>query len=156
MALEWITWFVVSFIALLIVLMQGGLEGCLTAGLLALALSTVVAWLPFPFYVQAVLFILLIAIVFVGLKRWEASSRSPLMSDWGSIKERSVIEPGAAKASVASDFSSEDIGAQLRVIWQGQSWAARCSAAPCQLIRGEEVEVMSRDGTFLVVKPVQK
>ena len=156
LVVEWITWFVISFIALVLVLIQGGLEGCLTAGLLALAVSTVVAWLPFPFYVQVVLLVLLISIIFVGLKRWEVSSRSPLMSDWGSVKERSVSEAGTARASVVSDFSSEDIGVQLRVIWQGQSWAAKCSAAPCQLICGEEVEVVSRDGTLLVVKPLQK
>ena len=67
-----------------------------------------------------------------------------------------MSEVGADKASVVDDFSSEDIGAQLRVIWQGQSWAAKCSAAPCQLCRGEYVEVLSRDGTFLIVKPVSK
>ena len=154
--MAWITWFLISFIALLLVLIQGGLEGCLTAGLLALAVSSVVAWLPFPFYFQAILFVLLIAIVFIGLKKWESSSKSPLVSGWGRIKENSESEIGVSKASVVSDFSSEDIGAQLRVIWQGQSWAARCSAAPFQLCRGEEVEVVSRDGTFLVVKPIRK
>ena len=154
--MAWITWFLISFIALLLVLIQGGLEGCLTAGLLALAVSSVVAWLPFPFYFQAILFVILIAIVFVGLKKWESSSKSPLVSGWGRIKEKSESDIGVSIASVVSDFSSEDIGAQLRVIWQGQSWAARCSAATFQLCRGEEVEVVSRDGTFLVVKPIRK
>ena len=154
--MEWITWFVISFIALLLTLIQGGLEGCLTAGLLALAVSSVVAWLPFPFYIQAILFVLLIALIFVGLKKWEASSKSPLVSGWGRVKEQAMSEVGADKASVVGDFSSEDIGGQLRVIWQGQSWAAKCSTAPCQLCRGEYVEVLSRDGTFLVVKPIRK
>ena len=154
--MEWITWFVISFIALLLVLIQGGLEGCLTAGLLSLAVSSVVAWLPFPFYIQVILFILLIALIFVGLKKWEASSKSPLVSGWGRGKEQAMSEVGADKASVVDDFSSEDIGGQLRVIWQGQSWAAKCSAAPCQLCRGEYVEVLSRDGTFLVIKPISK
>ena len=154
--MEWITWFVISFIVLLLVLINGGFEGCLTAGLLALAVSSVVAWVPFPFYAQAALFVVLIVVIFVGLKRWESSSRNPLTSEWGSIDKLSMSEAGSAKASVVSDFSSEDPGAQLRVIWQGQSWAAKCSAAPCQLCRGEYVEVLSRDGTFLVVKPVSK
>lgn len=152
--MEWITWFVISFIILILVLINGGLEGCLTAGLLALAVSSVVVWLPFPFYVQATLFVLLIAIIFVALKRWEASSRNPLASEWGSIKKRSMGEAGTAKASVVSDFSSEDPGAQLRVVWQGQSWAAKCSTTPCQLSRGVDVEVIGRDGTSLVVKPI--
>lgn len=154
--MEWITWFLISFIALLLVLIQGGPEGCLTAGLLALAVSSLVAWLPFPFYFQAILFVLLIALVFVVLKKWESSSQSPLVSGWGWVKEQSEGEIGSSIASVVSDFSSEDIGAQLRVIWQGQSWAARCSVSPFQLCRGEEVEVVSRDGTFLVVKPIRK
>ena len=154
--MEWITWFVISFIALLLILIQGGLEGCLTAGLLALAVSSVVAWLPFPFYIQVILFTLLIALIFLALKRWEASSKSPLVSSWGRVKEQPMSEVGADMASVLGDFSSEDIGGQLRVIWQGQSWAAKCSAAPCQLCRGEYVEVLSRDGTFLVVKPIRK
>ncbi len=154
--MELITWFLISFIALLLVLIQSGLEGCLTAGLLALAVSSVVAWLPFPFYFQAILFVLLIALIFVGLKKWESSSKSPLVSGWGWLKEQSVSDVGDSKASVVSDFSSEDIGAQLRVIWQGQSWAARCSAAPCHLCRGDEVEVVSRNGTFLVVRPIHK
>ena len=154
--MEWITWFLISFIALLLVLIQGGLEGCLTAGLLALAVSSVVAWLPFPFYVQAILFVLLIALIFVGLKKWEVSSKSPLASGWGRVKEQPVSEVGADTASVVCDFSSEDIEAQLRVIWQGQSWAAKCFAAPCQLCRGEYVEVLSREGTFLLVKPIPK
>ena len=152
--MEWIAWFLISFIFLVLVLINGGLEGCLTAGLLALAVSSVVAWLPFPFYVQATLFVLLIAIIFVALKRWEASSGNPLASEWGSIKNRSMGEAGTAKASVVSDFSSADPGAQLRVIWQGQSWAAKCSTTPCQLSRGVDVEVIGRDGTSLVVKPV--
>ena len=154
--MEWITWFVISFIALLLVLIHGGLEGCLTAGLLALAVSSVVAWLPFPFYIQIILFVLLIALIFVGLKKWEASAKSPLVSGWGRVKEQPMSEVGADKASVVGDFSSEAVGAQLRVIWQGQSWAAKCSTAPCQLCRGEYVEVLSRDGTFLVVKPIRK
>ena len=154
--MEWITWFVISFIALLLVLIHGGLEGCLTAGLLALAVSSVVAWFPFPFYIQIILFVLLIALIFVGLKKWEASAKSPLVSGWGRVKEQPMSELGADKASVVGDFSSETIGAQLRVIWQGQSWAAKCSTAPCQLCRGEYVEVLSRDGTFLVVKPIRK
>ena len=154
--MEWITWFLISFIALLLVLIQGGLEGCLTAGLLALAVSSLVAWLPFPFYFQAILFVLLIALVFVGLKKWESSSKSPLVSGWGWVKEQSEGEIGSSIASVVSDFSSEETGAQLRVIWQGQSWAARCSVSPFRLCRGEEVEVVSRDGTFLVVKPIRK
>ena len=104
--MEWITWFVISFIALLLTLIQGGLEGCLTAGLLALAVSSVVAWLPFPFYIQAILFVLLIALIFVGLKKWEASSKSPLVSGWGRVKERPMSEVGADKASVVDDFSA--------------------------------------------------
>ena len=63
-------------------------------------------------------------------------------------------EAGTAKASVVSDFSSEDPGGQLRVIWQGQSWAAKCSTTPCQLSRGVDVEVIGRDGTSLLVKPI--
>lgn len=151
--MNWITWFVISFIILILVLINGGLEGCLTAGLLALAVSSVVAWLPFPFYVQAALFVLFKVIIFVALKRWEASSGNPLTSEWGSIKEMSISEAGAAKASVVSDFSSENPGAQLRVIWQGQSWAAICSTTPCQLSRGVDVDVIGRDGTSLVVMP---
>ena len=154
--MEWITWFLISFIALLLVLIQGGLEGCLTAGLLALAVSSVVAWLPFPFYVQAILFVLLIVLIFIGLKKWEVSSKSPLVSGWGRVKEQPMSAVGADKASVVCDFSSEDIGAQLRVSWQGQSWAAKCSAASCQLCRGEFVEVLSREGTYLLVKPFSK
>jgi len=154
--MEWITWFVISFIILILVLINGGLEGCLTAGLLALAVSSVVAWVPFPFYVQAALFVLSMAIIFVGIKRWEMSSGNPLASEWGSMKKRSVSEAGAAKASVLSDFSSEQPGAQLRVIWQGQSWAATCSTTPCQLCRGVDVEVVGRDGTSLVVQPISK
>ena len=152
--MEWITWFVISFIVLLLVLINGGFEGCLTAGLLALAVASVVAWVPFPFYVQAALFVVLIVIIFVGLKRWESSSRNPLTSEWGSIDKLSMSEAGSAKASVVSAFSSEDPGAQLRVIWQGQSWAAKCSTTPCQLCRGVEVEVVGRDGTSLIVRDV--
>ena len=152
--MEWITWFVISFIVLLLVLINGGFEGCLTAGLLALAVSSVVAWVPFPFYVQAALFVVLIVVIFVGLKRWESSSRNPLASEWGSIDKLSMSEAGSAKASVVSDFSSEDPGAQLRVIWQGQSWAAKCSTTPCQLCRGVEVEVVGRDGTSLIVRNI--
>ena len=152
--MEWIAWFVISFIVLILVLINGGLEGCLTAGLLALAVSSVVAWLPFPFYVQATLFVLLIAIIFVALKRWEASSGNPLASEWGSIKKRSMGEAGLSKASVVNNFSSEDPGAQLRVIWQGQSWAAKCSTTPCQLCSGVEVEVVGRDGTSLIVRAI--
>lgn len=152
--MEWITWFVVSFIALVIVLIQGGMEGCLTAGLLAIAISSVIAWLPFPFYVQVAFFIFLMLIIFVGLKRWEASSINPLVSGWGAIKE----EPNhgdvvGGNASVMSDFSSDDVNAELRVLWQGQSWAAKCVVTPCQLYRGQDVEVLSREGTCLKVRP---
>ncbi|ABM77030.1 NfeD family protein [Prochlorococcus marinus] len=153
--MAWASCFLFSFFILILVLVQEGIEGFLTACLLALAVSSVVAWLPLPFYIQVFILAGLSALLLLGLKKWERGSKSPLISRWNALRQNSEKDVSRGElALVLEGFSSSRPGAQLRVNWDGQSWSARCLSSSREFLRGERVEVVGREGTCLIVAPL--
>ncbi|MCP9928669.1 NfeD family protein [Cyanobium sp. CH-040] len=140
MAVAALIWLGVGLTLLLLEGLGAEFEGLLAGALAALAVSLTIALLPLPPAGQLLLFALLTGGLLLGLQRWSQRRR-----------ERAIPLPHAAdQAQVLSGFEADGEG---RVLWQGQSWAATNLEPGRQLLPGQAVMVMGREGTHLQVVP---
>jgi len=140
MAVAALIWLVVGLTLLLLEALGAEFEGLLAGALAALSVSLATALLPLPAAAQLLLFTVLTGVLLLGLQRWSQRRR-----------ERAIPLPHSAdQAQVLSGFEA---GAEGRVLWQGQSWAATNLEPRRPLLPGQAVMVMGREGTHLQVVP---
>ena len=130
--------------ALLLTLVLIGLDSdglLLVGGLAALILVLLGSALPqLATTPQLLMFAALVGVAYTLVRRWSRRHG-----------ERAI--PPAAGAELAEVISPFDLEGEGRVRWQGQSWAARNLEPSRQLINGNAVKVMGREGTQLQVLP---
>ena len=130
--------------ALLLTLVLIGLDSdglLLVGGLAALILVLLGSALPqLATAPQLLIFAALVGVAYTLVRRWSRRHG-----------ERAI--PPAAGAELAEVISPFDLEGEGRVRWQGQSWAARNLEPSRQLIHGNAVKVMGREGTQLQVLP---
>ena len=134
-------WLGLAGLLLLLVLVGIDSDGLLLiGGLAALLLTLVSSLLPMAGPLQVVLYALLAAAGYAGLRR--ASQK----------RAEKTIRP-AAGAELAEVIEAFDRHGEGRVRWQGQSWAAQNMDPRQPLSTGSRVSVLGREGTRLQVLP---
>ncbi len=138
-------WLALAALLLVLVLVGADSDGLLLiAGLAALLLGLLSTALPvLPLAAQLLLFVSLVGVAYLGLRRWSAG------------RQARVIPP-SSRAELAEVISPFDAQGEGRVRWQGQSWAALNLAPDQTLPPGTQVTVMGREGTRLQVLPRQQ
>ena len=140
--------------SILLTLLYLGPEGCLTAGLVSIALSSLVVSLPVPFPIKLLALVSLMGIIYFTLKKWEKNSKAPVISRWNTLNDQNTSTSSQGMSAVIislQSHSSDQIAEEVRVQWEGQSWAAKIVTASRAPRIGESVSVIGRDGTFLLV-----
>lgn len=134
-------WLLVATALWLVVLLGLDSDGLLlVGGCVALLLALLLAVLPLPAGLQAVVFLALVAAGYGLVRRW--------LNRGSGLPSAPLPLPQAEEAEVISPFAADDRG---RVRWQGQSWAARNLDGSRPLGTGEWVTVMGREGNCLQV-----
>ncbi|MFN7901092.1 MAG: NfeD family protein [Synechococcaceae cyanobacterium] len=134
-------WLGLAGLLLLLVLVGADLDGLLLiGGLAALLLTLVSGLLPLAGPLQVLLYALLAAAGYAGLRL--ASQK----------RAEKPIRPGAG-AELAEVIEAFDSHGEGRVRWQGQSWAAQNIDPQQPLPPGSRVSVLGREGTRLQVLP---
>lgn len=132
-------WLLLGLTLLLLELLGLEFDGLLAGAVAALLMSVLGALLPLAAPLQMAAFVLLTALLLVGLHRW------------GRRRERGIpLASSGERATVISGFTTSTEG---RVRWQGQSWAAINLEDGQALRPGSEVTVLGREGTHLQVMP---
>ena len=130
----------------LLALALAGFDGdglLLMAGLAALAVALLTAaTAALTTTLQGLLFAALLSLGYGWLRHWDRrQSERPL--------------PASSRAESAEVISAFENDGQGRVRWQGQSWAATNLEPGVQLLPGNAVTVMGREGTRLQVLPAR-
>ena len=132
-------WIIIGFVLCLMELLvpTAFLESALGLSAFAVAL---IAFLFIPTQVnfQILLWMLLSFTVFWALKRFIPNRTAPALREATEARTTSAIAPG-------------QVG---RVIYEGNSWQARCSDANAAVEPNQEVFVIERKGNMLIVMPL--
>jgi inner membrane protein len=132
-------WLLLGLTLLLLELLGLEFDGLLAGAVAALLVSVLGAVLPLAPLLQVVAFVLVTALLLLGLQRW------------GRRREQGIpLASSGERATVISGFTASSEG---RVRWQGQSWAATNLEDGAGLQPGCEVTVLGREGTHLQVVP---
>jgi membrane protein implicated in regulation of membrane protease activity len=107
----------------------------LTMGISAIAIALIASSLPLG--AQVVLWLVLSVLLNVLLKRLIPKRKSRLIEDSKEARTLTEILPGETG----------------RVIYEGNSWQARCEDEERTIAANEKVYVMRRQGTTLIVMP---
>jgi membrane protein implicated in regulation of membrane protease activity len=108
----------------------------LTMGISAILVSIIAQWVP-SLLVQVLLWVLLSVALSVGLRRVFPKRQHSSISD-------------AKEARTLTGIAAGDTG---RVIYEGNSWQARCADEQLAIAPNQKVYVVGRRGTTLIVLP---
>ncbi len=106
----------------------------LVAGVSALIVAFIAQWVPVS--VQIILWLIL-----SGLGVWFSR---------GLVKQRAAQQFDAREGTMITDLTP---GETARVLYEGNSWAVRCEDPTIAITAGENVLVVGRRGTTLLVLP---
>ena len=154
--MSWISWFLFSAIVLILVVLNIGPEGCLTAGLAGVAMAFLASWIPMPFGIQLFVFGGVLALTFIVLKKWDIKSDRLRISKWEELQNHTKTPLSTQEEIAIITQASKESSGNMRAQWQGQSWGAVAESTQKNQTfnEGEPVKVIGRDGTFLVIKKI--
>ena len=148
--MSWISWFLFSAVVLILVVLNIGPEGCLTAGLAGIAMAFLASWIPMPFGIQLFVFGAMLALTFIVLKKWDIKSNRLRISKWEELQNHTKTPRRTQEELAVITQAPKESSGNMRAQWQGQSWGAVAASTQKNEIfnEGETVKVIGRDGTF--------
>ena len=154
--MSWVTWFLFSVIVLILVILNIGPEGCLTAGLAGVAMAFLASWIPMPFSIQLFVFGAILALTFIVLKKWDIKSDRLRISKWEELQNHTKTPRSTQEEFAVITQASKESTGNMRAQWQGQSWGAVAASAEKNetFNEGESAKVIGRDGTFLLIEKI--
>jgi membrane protein implicated in regulation of membrane protease activity len=108
----------------------------LTMGMSAIAVSVLAVFIPSP-GIQVAIWLALSIIFLTLLRRFLPKTRTRIIEDSKEAKTLTIIPPGEAG----------------RVLFEGNSWQARCVDDEMAIAANQKVYVVERRGTTLMVMP---